>query len=75
MSNEREKERWLKIQENKQKCCINCSQLMPYYTGEYICYYLKSKDDRPRGGVIIHANDINKIHARCFDKYNGLNLK
>ena len=75
MSVNKGKERWLKIQENKRKCCANCSQLMPnHQTGEYICYYLKSKDDYPRGGVLVSVKDIHRVRGICFDKYNGKNI-
>ena len=74
MSNEKEKAKWLKIQENKKKCCANCTQLAKYDSGEFICHFAKSKDDIYGGGVIIHFNDIHRPR-KCYDIYNGLNLK
>ena len=75
MSYKKDKERAIKIRENKKKCCKNCSQLFPRESGEYGCCFLKSKNDIPGGGIIIRATDLDKVRGRCFDEYNGLNLK
>ena len=74
MSYKKDKERAIKIREHKKKCCRYCSQLVPHHDGNYLCHFLKSKTEIPRGGVIINAPDIDK-HRACFDKYNDLNLK
>ena len=39
MSNQKEKERWQKIQENKKKTCKNCSQLFWDSLGNQCCRY------------------------------------
>ena len=75
MSNKKDKERWLRILNNSKKTCINCSQLCNYHTGEYICYYLKTPDETPRGGCIHSLEYVKQVHALCFDKYNGKNIK
>lgn len=74
MSNKKDKKKWLKIQEAKQKCCRNCSQLFQTKDGNYGCAFLQSKDETIKSYVIVNAPDIDR-HKACFDKYNGLNLK
>ena len=74
MSNKKDKERWKKIQDNKKKCCINCSQLIKYKDGNYLCGHLTSKGQSTGAYTLINAPDIDKVHAICFDKYNGLNV-
>jgi len=74
MSNQKEKERWQKIQENKKKTCENCSQLFWNDSGNPCCRY----DDgtKSHGGYAIHSlTYIKQTHAICFDKYNGKNIK
>ena len=75
MNNKKAKERWMKIQDNNKKCCANCSQLCKYSSGDYICYFLTSKKEVKNSGVIIHADELSMVRGKCFDKYNGLNLK
>ena len=75
MSNKKDKERWLRILNNSKKTCINCSQLCNYHTGEYICYYLKTPDEKPNCGCIHSSEYVKQVHALCFDKYNGKNIK
>ena len=72
MSNQKEKERWQKIQENKKKTCKNCSQLVWDSSGNPCCRY----DDGTKTTVwVIHSLTYIKQTHECFDKYNGKNVK
>lgn len=73
MSNQKDKEKWQRKQENDKKRCINCSQLCKDNRGQYICYFLKSPKDIPYGGCII--NNPNRLNVACYDKYHGKNGK
>lgn len=75
MSNKKDKQRWLNIQRNKEKCCANCSQLHKSTSGDYRCGFLKSPNDHAGAYVIIRANEINRQGKKCFDEYNGKNVK
>lgn len=35
MNNKKNKQKWLNIQDNKAKCCANCSQLEKDLSGNY----------------------------------------
>ena len=66
MSNKKDKNRWLKIQENQQKTCENCSELFWNSSGNPCCRY---GDDS--GGYCIHTPTyIKQVHSKCYDKYN-----
>lgn len=75
MSHKKDKQRWINIQENKKKTCLNCSQLRRHTSGEYICTFSNSKEEfeRRRGGLIVTQLEAKQPH-KCFDKYNGKNL-
>jgi hypothetical protein len=75
MSNKKNKERWQRIQENSKKTCLNCSQLCKYRSGDYICYHLKTPDETPNGGCLHSPEYVKQVHALCYDKYNGKNIK
>lgn len=75
MSNKKDKERWKRIQENSKKTCLNCTQLCKHYTGQYVCYYLKSPDEKPNGGVLCSEEYVKQVHAACYDKFNRKNIK
>lgn len=66
MSNQKDKERWLRIKENSQKTCKNCSELFWNEEGNPCCRYGKAL----RGYVIHNLTYIKQVHANCFDKYN-----
>ena len=73
MSNQKEKEHQQKIQENKKKTCKNCSQLFLDASGNPCCRY----DDgtKSHAGYAIHSLTYIKQTHKCFDKYNGKNVK
>jgi hypothetical protein len=66
MSNKKDKERWIKIQENNKKTCENCSELFWNKDGNPCCSY----GDESGGYVIHNPIYIKQVHAICFDKYN-----
>lgn len=71
MSNQKDKERWLRIKENSQKTCENCLELFWNKDGNPCCRYGKTS-----GGYVIHDLPyIKQTHAKCFDKYNKNVLK
>ena len=74
MSYKKDKEKAIKLQEHKKKCCRYCSQLYPGPDGNYRCQFRKSKNKFSSTVLLINATDLDK-HRSCFDKYNGLNLK
>ena len=66
MSNQKEKERWQKIQENSKKTCLNCSELEWNKSGNPCCSYGDTS-----GCYVIHTPTyIKQVHAKCFDKHN-----
>lgn len=71
----RNKERYLNIINNKNKCCANCSQLEKDKSGNYICQFSKSWDETSGACVLIQTNKIFQQGKICFDKYNGKNIK
>lgn len=73
MSNKKDKVKWQKMQDNNKKRCINCTQLHKHCDGNYICYLLKSPDEKPNGGLLV--NNPNELRVACYDKYNGKNVK
>lgn len=75
MSNKKNKERWQRIQNNKKKCCRNCSQLQRGTDGNYFCGFLKYKGEYAGAFVWIGVDELDRVRGICFDKYNGLNLK
>lgn len=66
MSNQKDKERWLRIKENSQKTCEHCSELFWNKDGNPCCRYGDTS-----GTYCIHdLTYIKQTHAKCFDKYN-----
>lgn len=66
MSNKKDKERWIKIQDNNKKTCENCSELFWNHEGNPCCRY----GDKSGSYVIHNPIYIKQVHAICFDKYN-----
>lgn len=77
MGNKKDKQRWLNIQENNRKTCLNCSQLIHDESGQYRCSFSKSKAEfenyKIGGGLIISPSYAKQPHE-CFNRYNGKNL-
>lgn len=75
MSNKKDKAKWQSIQENKKKCCLNCSQLYKTASGGYGCSFEIGKTGKiARGGIIFGPSYAKQVHAECYDKYNGKNV-
>jgi len=68
MGNKKDKNRWIKIQENNKKTCENCSELEWNKDGNPCCQF---GDHSPGSCYCIHSlTYIKQVHAECFDKYN-----
>lgn len=74
MSYKKDKERAIKIRENKKKCCRYCSQLFPGNDGNYRCEFSNYKGEPHGACLLVNATDIDRPKT-CFDKWNGLNLR
>lgn len=78
MGNKKDKQRWLNIQENNKKTCLNCSQLIHHSSGQYLCSFSKNKEDFEKakkfgGGLLVSITYAKQPHE-CFNRYNGKNL-
>ena len=71
----KDKQRYLNILNNKNKCCANCSQLEKDNTGNYLCAFLNSWNETVYASVKIYPNRIFHQGKMCFDKYNGKNVE
>ena len=71
MSNQKEKERWQKIQENKKKTCKNCSQLFWDSSGNPCCRY----DDGIKNTAPVIHSLTNTMAKTLSPKQNFLNIK
>ena len=75
MNNKKNKQKWLNIQDNKAKCCANCSQLEKDLSGNYKCMFSLTWNNRSGACFSIDAKHIFKPRRLCFEKYNGKNIK